>query len=647
MYARGPLTRITAPVRFGSWPPTTEDSSGGARRSRPSTSARRARAPPRHGDRVLGRGRHRQDAAAGRARRARRRAGTWSVRPRVGARARAAVRRLGGRARRARRVPRRRPARAARRRPAAGAGGGAADGRAASRPACRTSATARTARSARCWRRSRSARRWCVALDDLHWADDASLELVAHLLRRPPRGRVALALAFRPAPVRPLLATALATAERDGSVIEHTLGALRSPTPRRCSAPTSRRRSAARSTRRAAATRSSCSSSRASTPRGASSRPSRPAAACRARSRGRWSRRSRRSARTARRLAQGAAVAGDPVDLDLAMAAAALDEEAALEALDELLAGALLTSTDVPRRYRFRHPLVRLAIYDSAAEGWRIAAHGRAAAALAERGGSLAARAHHLERCARPGDAEALEVLVEAGRHAAARAPATAADRFAAALRLLPETRRPCRGGSSCSSGWRRRSPRPGGWRRRWRRSATGWRWSGRSSRRCARGSWRAARCARTCSAATPPRTRGCWARWTRSARRAPSPPPTSRSSSPPTRSTTATSPARSWAQRARRPRRRSAMPRFIAVATALECFGAIGLGEIDDGAAAARGRRRAARRARRRRARGRLDTAYYLGFAEFFCERYDDAIRHFRRGIAVSRASGQGQFVI
>src|SRR4029079_15906151 len=83
------------------------------------------------------------------------------------------------------------------------------------------------------------------------------------------------------------------------------------------------------------------------------------------------------------------------------------------------------------------------------------------------------------------------------------------------------------------------------------------------------------------------------------------------------------------------------------AVATALECFGALGLGRIadaqtlradasaqldalDDGALA-----------------GRLDTAYYLGFGEFFCERYDDAIRHFRRGIAVSRASGQGQFVI
>src|SRR5262249_49504873 len=111
-----------------------------------------------------------------------------------------------------------------------------------------------------------------------------------------------------------------------------------------------------------------------------------------------------------------------------------------LEALDELLAGALLAGTDVPRRYRFRHPLVRNAIYDSTTEGWRIAAHARAAEALAVRGGSATSRAHHLARCARPGDGESLAGLLEAARGAAARAPATAAGWFAAALRLLPET---------------------------------------------------------------------------------------------------------------------------------------------------------------------------------------------------------------
>ena len=42
-----------------------------------------------------------------------------------------------------------------------------------------------------------------------------------------------------------------------------------------------------------------------------------------------------------------------------------------------------------------------------------------------------------------------------------------------------------------------------------------------------------------------------------------------------------------------------------------------------------------------------RIDAPYYLGFAEYFCERYDDAIRHLRRGINLSRAVGQGQFVV
>src|SRR3954471_5359180 len=65
-----------------------------------------------------------------------------------------------------------------------------------------------------------------LALDDLHWADEASLELVAHLLRRPPRAPLLLALTFRPAPLRPLLAGALATGERDGTVTEHPLPAL-------------------------------------------------------------------------------------------------------------------------------------------------------------------------------------------------------------------------------------------------------------------------------------------------------------------------------------------------------------------------------------------------------------------------------------
>ncbi|MFD0526128.1 ATP-binding protein [Kitasatospora arboriphila] len=48
-----------------------------------------------------------------------------------------------------------------------------------------------------------------VVLDDVHWADEASVELVDHLLRHPPCGRVLIAMAYRTAQVPPRLAAAL------------------------------------------------------------------------------------------------------------------------------------------------------------------------------------------------------------------------------------------------------------------------------------------------------------------------------------------------------------------------------------------------------------------------------------------------------
>ena len=123
-----------------------------------------------------------------------------------------------------------------------------------------------------------------------------------------------------------------------------------------------------------------------------------------------------------------------PFAPELAAAAAAVDEPAALDALDELLRTDLVRTTEVPRRFRFRHPLVRRAVYDAAPAGWRLGAHERAAAALARSGASAAARAQHVERYAREGDLDAVAALRDAGLAADPAAPASAAHWFAAAL---------------------------------------------------------------------------------------------------------------------------------------------------------------------------------------------------------------------
>ena len=142
----------------------------------------------------------------------------------------------------------------------------------------------------------------------------------------------------------------------------------------------------------------------------------------------------------ARLALDGAAVAGDPFEPELMAAAAASARRMPSPALDELLRRDLVRHTDVPRRFRFRHPLVRRAIYDASPGGWRLGAHQRSAEALAERGVPAAARAHHVERSARHGDSAAVAILREAGSAAAQRAPESAARWFRAALRMLGDT---------------------------------------------------------------------------------------------------------------------------------------------------------------------------------------------------------------
>ena len=63
-----------------------------------------------------------------------------------------------------------------------------------------------------------SAQPLILVLDDLHWADEASLELLGAILRRVPAGPVLMALAVRPRQVPERLSSALERAHRDGTL---------------------------------------------------------------------------------------------------------------------------------------------------------------------------------------------------------------------------------------------------------------------------------------------------------------------------------------------------------------------------------------------------------------------------------------------
>ncbi len=284
-----------------------------------------------------------------------------------------------------------------------------------------------------------------LILDDLHWADPASVEALGSLLRRPPGAQVLVGMALRPRQVPEALAGSLEHAHSAGTVTRLELGAL---------SPGEARELLGANLSDAAADALYADSwgnpfylqQLARSPGGAGDGTPGAAGVSLA---GVEVPQAVAAALTAelatlgdghRRVLEGAAVAGDPFEPELAAAAAGVDELTAITALDELLRRDLVRQTEVPRRFRFRHPLVRGAVYEASPGGWLLGAHERTGAALAERGSPASARAHHVERCARVGDMKAVAVLRDAGRQAFSRAPATASRLFKAALRLLPAT---------------------------------------------------------------------------------------------------------------------------------------------------------------------------------------------------------------
>ena len=259
-----------------------------------------------------------------------------------------------------------------------------------------------------------------VCLDDVHWADPASLDVLAALVHRAPAGPVLLALAARsgqmPAalgPVPRLRVGPLSEAEA-----RELVGAEAASVYGDSGGNPFYLEQLVRAGGRAQAGA-----------RGDGTVPPAVAAALAAELGA--------LAPGARRLLDAAAVIGDPFELGLAAEVAETADP--LAALDELLARSLVRPGGAPRRFAFRHPVVRHAVYEAAPGGWRIGAHARAAAALERRGAGPVERAHHVEHAAGPGEEAAIALLSAAAAELQSPAPASAARYHAATLRLLPD----------------------------------------------------------------------------------------------------------------------------------------------------------------------------------------------------------------
>jgi DNA-binding SARP family transcriptional activator len=245
-----------------------------------------------------------------------------------------------------------------------------------------------------------------LVLDDLQWADDDTLLLVRHLLRRAGDAPVLVVAISRDDDVAPgsVLGDVIHALDRDGWVRRLPLAGLEEADVRalvRQSVPTPRDHAAL--TRRLVAETAGnpfLVTEMLRTPLDAADAPI--PVGVQELVVGRLG----RLGDAATDLLRGAAVAGASFELDLAAAAAGLDEAATLDALDAAL-GSGLVAEETAERYRFPHDIVRRTLVAQLSGARRRALHARLAEAIeSQRADRLhaytAILAHHTSLAAGP-----------------------------------------------------------------------------------------------------------------------------------------------------------------------------------------------------------------------------------------------------
>ena len=275
-----------------------------------------------------------------------------------------------------------------------------------------------------------------LVLDDVQWADGASLELTSYLMRNPPDGEVVMALAARSRQGGPAVAGIMATARRlghgshvdltplDRESVEELVADAAGADVERLWQLSGGNPFYALQLARSGITETQQGDHVVGVPSAVANAIDVELGGL---------------TPLERSVVDAAAVAGDPFDLDLVVEASGRTEDEVLHAIDVLLSMDLVREAEVPRRFQFRHPIVHRAVYATCRPSVKVACHRGLVVALTRRGASPTALAAHVEQSSRHGDEAAVEVLRRAAAEAALNAPASSVRWLRAALRLTSE----------------------------------------------------------------------------------------------------------------------------------------------------------------------------------------------------------------
>ncbi|MFG3140271.1 AAA family ATPase [Streptomyces sp. NPDC048211] len=285
-----------------------------------------------------------------------------------------------------------------------------------------------------------------VALDDVHWADPASLELLDHLVRHPVPGPVVLVVARRDRQTPTSLTAALTREADTDAVLRIGLAPLAEQDCVEGLAPDLPRERAARlhaegegnplyflallhayredAARRSTSSPAPAGSGHGELPTGLAAlllnelAPLTP---------------------SQRRTLEAVAVLGDHAVAPVIRRATGRTDAELDDDLDAL-ARRDLVRPGPGGRTMLRHPVIRTLVHESTSARRRVEIHRAAAAELSRTGAPAVEQAQHIERSVTTWDPYAYAVLRQAAEQTASTAPTSCAHWLSAALRLLPDT---------------------------------------------------------------------------------------------------------------------------------------------------------------------------------------------------------------